>query len=63
LESNGRIGKTEALSLALSNLEKLLGVSVPEAQREYVAWKGGDPFELSSRVVTVFSEQGFTHVL
>ncbi|KAF8525610.1 hypothetical protein BU17DRAFT_41726 [Hysterangium stoloniferum] len=63
LESNGRIGKTAALSLALSNLERLLGVSVPRGQREFVAWRGGDPFEMSSRAVTVFSEQRGTHLL
>lgn len=41
--------------MASSNLERLLGVSVSPEQRDFVAWKGGDVFDMSSKAVAVFS--------
>jgi hypothetical protein len=58
LESNGRVGKLQAYALASTNLEKLLGVDVINADTgDLVAYKGGSAFELSSKVVAVISPQ------
>ena len=57
LESNGRIGKSsgEALKLASTSLERMLGVNISPNQRSYVAWKGGDALGMTSKAVAVFS--------
>ena len=57
LESNGTLSRAEAISLGSSNIETLLGL---ETQHDLVAYKGGDMFELSSRVAAVISpKRGF----
>lgn len=55
LESSGRVGETQAYAIASINLEKILDFRIPDEQREYVAWKGGDVFSMSSKAVAVFS--------
>ncbi|KAJ6532734.1 carbohydrate esterase family 9 protein [Mycena vulgaris] len=52
LESNGVIGKADALALASSNLETLLGVT--ESNSDLVAISGGSGFE--GKVVAVISQ-------
>ncbi|KAF8523832.1 hypothetical protein JB92DRAFT_3140680 [Gautieria morchelliformis] len=63
LESNGRIGKSQAMKLATTNLERILGVNVSPSQRSYVAWKGGDAFDMTSKAVAVFSAIGGLRLL
>ncbi|KAJ7098290.1 carbohydrate esterase family 9 protein [Mycena epipterygia] len=53
LESNGVLGKAEALSLVSSNLETLLGVD--ESNSDLVATSGGSDFE--GKVVAVISSR------
>ncbi|KAF7984922.1 hypothetical protein HWV62_9825 [Athelia sp. TMB] len=54
LESHGRISKIQAVALATSNLERALGMPVYSRQ-DIVAYRGGDLFDLSSKVVAVLS--------
>ncbi|KAJ7636950.1 carbohydrate esterase family 9 protein [Roridomyces roridus] len=51
LESNGAIGKAQALALVSSNVETLLGVA--SSNSDLVATKGGDDFE--AKVVAIIS--------
>ncbi|KAJ7698620.1 carbohydrate esterase family 9 protein [Mycena rosella] len=51
LESNGVLGKAEALALASSNLEDLLGIT--ESNSDLVATRGGSDFE--GKVVAIIS--------
>ncbi|KAJ6572056.1 carbohydrate esterase family 9 protein [Mycena capillaripes] len=53
LESNGVLGKAEALALASSNLETLLGVE--ESNTDLVATSGGSDFE--GKVVAIVSSR------
>ncbi|KAJ7078078.1 hypothetical protein C8R44DRAFT_896061 [Mycena epipterygia] len=55
LESGGSISKEAALSMASSNVEKLLGIHSAGASSEFVVTQGGDLFELSSKVVAMVS--------
>lgn len=55
LEAGDRISRSEALTLATTNLEKLLGVeAVIEGEGDLVATEGGDLLEFS-KVVAVMS--------
>ncbi|KAG8769002.1 hypothetical protein FRC15_004828, partial [Serendipita sp. 397] len=54
IEAGGSVDKETALSLISSNVEYLLGVDV-QNQPDYVAWHGGDVFDLSSKVVAIVS--------
>ncbi|KAI6021404.1 composite domain of metallo-dependent hydrolase [Pisolithus microcarpus] len=53
LESDSKISKTEALALASTNLEKLLGVPV---QGDLVVTRGGTILDFESKVVGVISQ-------
>ncbi|KAK7032886.1 carbohydrate esterase family 9 protein [Favolaschia claudopus] len=54
LESGGSVSKEDALAMASSNIEKLLGVhSGPNS--EFVATQGGDLFSMESKVVAMMS--------
>ncbi|KAI0266870.1 carbohydrate esterase family 9 protein [Gloeopeniophorella convolvens] len=57
LEAGGRISKAQALALASTNLEKLLGgdVEVAAAAADLVATSGGDLFSFESKVVGIVS--------
>ncbi|CAG7854860.1 SubName: Full=Related to carbohydrate esterase family 9 protein-Laccaria bicolor {ECO:0000313/EMBL:CCA72748.1} [Serendipita indica DSM 11827] len=54
IEAGGNLDKETALGLVSTNLETLLGVDV-QTQPDLVAWKGGDVFDLSSKVVAIVS--------
>jgi hypothetical protein len=56
LESNGQIGKAQAIALATTNIEKALGLS-SSAWHDIVAFSGGDIFDFRSKVVGVVSAQ------
>lgn len=53
LESDGKISKTQALALASTNLEKLLGVPV---QGDLIVTRGGTILDFESKVVGVISQ-------
>jgi len=57
LEAGGSISKLQALALASSNLEKLLGsdVELASGASDLVATQGGDLFSFGSKVVGVIS--------
>lgn len=56
LEADGRISKAQALSLASTNLEKLLGSKVEAAGlSDLVATEGGDLLSMEAKVVGVLS--------
>ncbi|KAG7093103.1 hypothetical protein E1B28_009389 [Marasmius oreades] len=59
LDSNGAISHAEALELASTKLEGLLGVDVEESDRfgEMVATRGGELLEFEGKVVAVFSRR------
>ncbi|KZS92638.1 carbohydrate esterase family 9 protein [Sistotremastrum niveocremeum HHB9708] len=57
LESSGRITQTEALLMASTNLEKLLGVPDYEVSNDLVATKGGTILDFSGKVVGVISSR------
>ncbi|KAH9935457.1 composite domain of metallo-dependent hydrolase [Fomitopsis serialis] len=55
LESGGEISKAEALALASVHVEKVLGVEVDDIESDLIATHGGDPLQLSSKVVGIIS--------
>ena len=55
IEGNGTISKEIALAIGSVNVEKLLGAEVRGEDRDFVATRGGDLLETSSRVVAVIS--------
>lgn len=57
LEAGGHISKVQALALASTNLEVLLGGDVEGAWRtpDLVATQGGDLFSFESKVVGILS--------
>ncbi|KZV63157.1 carbohydrate esterase family 9 protein [Peniophora sp. CONT] len=55
LESGGRISKEDAIALASTTLDKLLGAEVVAEDRDLVATAGGDLLALGSKVVGVIS--------
>jgi len=58
LESNGRISKTEALALASTNLEELLGVKpAASLSGDLVATVGGSILDLEAKVVGIISSR------
>ncbi|KAG8904908.1 hypothetical protein FRC01_008549, partial [Tulasnella sp. 417] len=54
LQAPGDISKEDALALASSNLEKIFGLP---GSGDFVAYKGGDMFDLESKVVAVMSKR------
>ncbi|KAF8332695.1 composite domain of metallo-dependent hydrolase [Cantharellus anzutake] len=60
-EANGTISKREAIALASSNLEKILGL---ERQGDLVAYEGGDFTEFSSKPIAIISpRREYVHLL
>lgn len=58
IESGGRISRSEALSLASTNTETLLGVSAADAlSGDLVATAGGDLLDFESKVVAIISSR------
>ncbi|KAJ3769241.1 hypothetical protein FB446DRAFT_227416 [Lentinula raphanica] len=55
LQAGGEISKAEAISLASSNLEKLLGLSPGTVASNLVATSGGTILDMESKVVAVAS--------
>ena len=55
LDSPTRVSKEQALALVTTNLEKLLGVEVHVNGADVVAYRGGDVFDMSSKVTAVIS--------
>ena len=55
MEAGGDISRTEALALASTNLEKLLGVEVDTSLADLIATEAGDIFDFESKVVGVIS--------
>lgn len=57
-EAGGYLSKSEAIAIASSNVEKLLGISPDIAQQgDFVVTSGGDLFDLRSKVVAVISSR------
>ncbi|KAI0030405.1 carbohydrate esterase family 9 protein [Vararia minispora EC-137] len=56
LEADGRLDKAQALALASTNLDKLLGAEASSPQ--FVATSGGDLLEFGSKVVAVLDPAG-----
>ncbi|KIJ40920.1 hypothetical protein M422DRAFT_780574 [Sphaerobolus stellatus SS14] len=54
LESSN-ISTSKALALITTNVEKLLGVSIPSGSADIVVYHGGNVFDFSSKVVGVIS--------
>jgi len=52
LDGNGKISKEQAIALATTNLEKIFGI---DTQNDFVAYHGGDIFDMQSKVVAVMS--------
>jgi len=55
INAGGLITDEEAIAIGTTNLEKLLGLEV-KTQGDLVAYRGGDIFEMTSKVVAVISE-------
>jgi hypothetical protein len=55
LSADGKISKEEAIALASTNLEKVLGAEVGIERADLVATRGGDLLDMSSEVVAVIS--------
>lgn len=55
LDSDGFLGKADALSLVTTNLDKIFGLGKDEDEDDLVAYEGGDLFSLESKVVAVIS--------
>ncbi|KIJ61349.1 hypothetical protein HYDPIDRAFT_116118 [Hydnomerulius pinastri MD-312] len=56
LEAGGKISRKQAIKLASTNLEKLLiGSTRSKDTSDFVAFEGGDLFDLESKVVAVIS--------
>lgn len=55
INADGLISDEEAIAIGSTNLEKLLGLEV-KTQGDLVAYRGGQIFEMASRVVAVISE-------
>lgn len=54
-ETDGALSRADLLAMATTKLEALLGLQVNEADREMVAYSGGDVFSLESKVVAVIA--------
>lgn len=57
LDSQGTISKAEALAMASSNIQKLLGVEKESANSDLVATWGGDLLSFEAKVVGVLSKR------
>ncbi|KAL5495679.1 hypothetical protein ACEPAI_1142 [Sanghuangporus weigelae] len=55
LESSGKISKSQALALASTNLEKLLGLDIDPELSDLVVTEKGDLFDFEGKVVGVIS--------
>ncbi|KAJ7056558.1 hypothetical protein C8F01DRAFT_1233681 [Mycena amicta] len=55
LESGGSVSKEEALAMASSNIEELLGVHSTHATDDFAVTQGGDLFSLEAKVVGMVS--------
>ena len=54
-ESDGRITVTEALNMASSNIEKLLGIKPQFVNQDLVVVSGGGPFSFESKAIGMIS--------
>ncbi|KAI8973081.1 carbohydrate esterase family 9 protein [Trametes punicea] len=63
LESNGTISKADALALASTNVETLLGVKADEVQGDLVATQGGDLLDFSKVVAIISPRRGVVDVI
>ncbi|KAI5114985.1 hypothetical protein M0805_004423, partial [Coniferiporia weirii] len=58
IEAGGRMTKSEAIALASTNTERLLGVDlVTSLQGDLVATEGGDLLDIQSKVVGIISSR------
>ncbi|EJC98798.1 composite domain of metallo-dependent hydrolase [Fomitiporia mediterranea MF3/22] len=58
IEAGGQVSKSEAIALASTNVERLLGAAVnSESQRDLVVTKGGDLLDIEAKVVGIISPQ------
>lgn len=55
MEALGGISRTQALAMASSNLEKLLGLEVQGELADLVAMEAGDILDFESKVIGVIS--------
>ena len=55
MDSPTYVSRKQALALVTTNLEALLGVEVSGNDADMVAYRGGDVFDLSSKVAAVIS--------
>lgn len=55
MDSPTYVSRKQALALVTTNLEALLGVEVSGNDADMVAYRGGDVFDLSSKVAAVVS--------
>ncbi|KAL5535125.1 hypothetical protein ACEPAF_3219 [Sanghuangporus sanghuang] len=55
LESSGKMSKAQALALASTNLEKLLGLEIDPESSDLVATEKGDSFDFEGKIVGVIS--------
>ncbi|KAL1938740.1 hypothetical protein VTO73DRAFT_11343 [Trametes versicolor] len=63
LESGGAISKADAIALASTNVEKLLGVKTDELQSDLVATRGGDLLDFSKVVAVVSPRRGVVDII
>ncbi|KAJ7589790.1 hypothetical protein C8J56DRAFT_1139426 [Mycena floridula] len=57
LESNGQLTTTDALAMASSNIEKLLGIKLENANTDLAVTRTGDLFSFESKVVGIISSR------
>ncbi|KAJ7722728.1 hypothetical protein DFH07DRAFT_1006316, partial [Mycena maculata] len=55
LESGGSVSKEDALAMASSNIERLLGIHSVGASTEFAVTSGGDLFSFDSKVIAMMS--------
>lgn len=58
LERNRHVKKSQALAIASTNLERIFGIPIDAVGGDRVAYRGGDIFDLGSKVVAVVSRRG-----
>ena len=57
VESSDNLSPADALAMASSNIEKLLGIHSARANSDLVVAAGGDPFPFESKVVGMISSR------
>ena len=57
LDGNGRITREQAVAMASTNLERMLGISSSDMKGEWVAYMNGGVLDFTSKVVGVVSER------